>query len=314
MVKIYFDYKNIPPLQSVVTLGNFDGFHLGHQRILQETVTAANSLGLPALAMTFHPHPRRFFGHRLPNINGLGQKLALLKRAGADVVLIQPFTELFASISPETFVDEVLIEALGCREVVVGYDYSFGKGGVGNTALLQCMASQRGIGCRVVPPVKYDGNAISSSSLREYLAAGNVEMAARCMGRPFVLRGQVVRGAGRGKLLGFPTANIHPSDSMALPAYGVFLVGVTCQKRHYWGVANLGNCPTFRGNSPTLEVFLLNFRGNLYGKILNVKFFRRLRPEIKFSDANSLRHQQRCDIQRAKTLLERDNMLKLEMI
>lgn len=313
-MKIFFDYNEIPLSGAVVTLGNFDGFHLGHQRILRQTVAKSNSLGLPSLVMTFHPHPRRLFGAELPIITPLGQKLSLLKNAGADIALVQPFTKTFAATPPARFIEEILVGALGCRHVVVGYDYSFGRAGAGDTGMIQQLTQSLGIGCDIIPPVRYGEEVISSSAIRGYLAAGNVEMAANYMGRPFAVRGRVAAGAGRGKSLGFPTANLYPASSAALPAFGVYLVSVCAESSRYYGVANLGSHPTFPGGQMSLEVFLLEYEGDLYGSMLEVGFLRLLRTERKFPDASSLRRQQQQDVNFAKALLARGDMLKLERI
>jgi riboflavin kinase/FMN adenylyltransferase len=313
-VKIYFDYKKIPLNGTVVTLGNFDGFHLGHQRILRETVAKSNLLGLTSLVMTFHPHPRRLFGADLPIITPLGQKLSLLKKAGASIALVQPFTKAFAATPPARFIEDILLAALNCRHVVVGYDYSFGRAGAGDISLIQQLTESRGIGCDIIPPVRYGEEIISSSAIRRYLAQGNVEMAAKYMGRPFAIKGRVASGAGRGKSLGFPTANLYPVSSAALPAFGVYLVNVCTGGCRYWGIANLGNHPTFPGGKISLEVFLFEFEGDLYGSMLAVSFIKLLRTERKFPDAASLRRQQQQDVKLAKTLLTKDIMLKLQRI
>lgn len=313
-MKIYFDCNNILPKGAVITLGNFDGFHRGHQRILRETIAKAKIKGLPALVMTFNPHPRQFFGFSMPIITPMAQKLSLLKEAEANIVLIQPFTKAFAALSPSRFIEEILINALGCQHVVVGYDYSFGKAGAGDTLALRELTGRHGIGCDIIQPVRYGGEIVSSSGIREYLAQGNVEKAALYMGRPFAIRGRVCSGAGRGKSLGFPTANIYPAPSVALPAFGVYLVSAATRGRRYWGVANLGCRPTFPGGNISLEVFLFEFLGNLYGSLLEVTFFKQIRTERKFPDSASLSRQLTLDVNLAKTLLAQDNMLKLQRI
>ncbi len=313
-MKIYFDYKRVPPDGAVVALGNFDGFHLGHQEILRQTVLKSHSLCLPSLAMTFQPHPRRFFGSDLSLITSLGQKMSLLKKAGIDIALIQQFTQGFASISPQSFIQDVLAASLGCRHIVVGYDYSFGRAGSGDTSLIKELTSNLGITCDIIPPVMYGQEVISSSATRNFLATGNIEMAAKYMGRPFTVRGRVTPGAGRGKSLGFPTANIYPFSSAALPAYGVYLVQVCAMGNSYWGVANLGSHPTFPGGKRSLEAFILDFQGDLYGSLVSVSFIKRLRAECKFPDASNLQKQQMEDVKLAKTLLANDNMLKLQRI
>lgn len=310
-MKVYFDFNQVSLPGTVVTLGNFDGFHLGHQRILQETKAQAHLHGLPALVMTFHPHPKRLFGASLPLITPLGVKLGLLKKAEADIVLVQPFNRDFADLTPRQFVQDVLRDALACKQVVVGYDYSFGRWGAGDTALLGQMTRSLGMGCLVIPPVRCEGEVVSSSAVRSSLAAGKVELASKYLGRAYTLKGRVSRGSGRGKTLGFPTANIYPSSLAALPAFGVYLVRVCAEGRYYWGVANLGKRPTFPGGKVALEVFLFDYRGDLYDSRLEVGFARRLRSEIKFTDGESLRRQQLEDVKGAKTLLARDNVLRL---
>lgn len=313
-MRIYFDYINVPKGGTVVALGNFDGFHLGHQEILKKTVCKARSMGLPALAVTFHPHPRRFFGTDLPLITTLGQKMSLLKTAGVDIALVQPFTQVFASMSPQSFIEDILAASLGCRHIVVGHDYSFGRKGSGDTSLLEALTAKLGITCDIIPPVMSGRDVISSSAIRDFLAAGNIEMAAKYMGRPYQIRGRVAPGAGRGKSLGFPTANIYPFSTAALPALGVYLVQVCVSGNSFWGVANLGKHPTFPGGQTSLEVYLLDFEDDLYGSVLAVSFVKPLRPERKFSDADSLRKQLALDVKLAKTLLANDNMLKLQRI
>lgn len=310
-MKIYFDYNDVPAQGAVITLGNFDGFHLGHQRILSATVGVGSALGLPALVMTFQPHPRRFFGGDLPLITPLGQKLALLKRAGADLVLVQAFTRTLADLAPEVFFREVLVRALGVRHLVVGWDYSFGRGGAGDTAFLQELAARHRLGCDIIPPVRWGQETVSSSAVRRFLAGGQVEKAAALLGRAFSLKGRVLPGAGRGKSLGFPTANLYPPRGQALPAYGVYLVRACTRGRSHWGVANIGRHPTFPGGEVSLEVHLLDFSGDLYGRLLQVSFLKGLRGERKFSGPAALALQLVRDVELAKTLLARDSVLKL---
>lgn len=303
-MEIYFDYKKmLPPRDTVVTLGNFDGFHLGHQRIVGQTIDTASKLGLSALVVTFHPHPRQLFSTDLAVVTPLDQKIAILAETGIDYLLVQPFTKDFASTDPGLFIQDVLHKALCCRHVVIGYDYSFGKAGAGDTNFMKSTTQALGMGCDIVAPVTWDQEIISSTAVRKYLAMGDVETAAKYMGRLFSLRGRVESGAGRGKNLGFPTANLYPGRASALPAFGVYLVKVRVQGKEFWGLANIGCHPTFPDNRISLEVFLLDYQGNLYGSIIEVAFFKKLRDEVRFSDPDSLKLQVRQDIDQALYLI-----------
>lgn len=310
-MKIYCDYKNVAIHGTVVTIGNFDGFHLGHRKILATTKAMARDLTLPTLVMTFQPHPRRFFQKELPLLTPLGQKLSLLQKAAASIAVIQPFTKAFADTPPTKFLEEVVIKALKCRQIVVGYDYSFGSAGAGGTELIKEVSAAWGVGCRIIEPVRIDGNIVSSSVIRSCLADGDVTQARHYLGRPHMIMGKVTKGQGRGHKMGFPTANIYPSSAFAEPKPGVYLVRVDLRNQSYWGLANLGSQPTFNGKQKALEVFLIGFCGNLYGKYLKVNFFHRLRDERMFPEPKSLIAQLKQDVELAKTLLACDDMLNL---
>ena len=308
---VFFDFNKIPPGGgTVVTLGNFDGFHLGHQRIVGHTVETAKKLGLRSVVITFHPHPRQLFSGDLAVLTPLERKVGLLGQVGVDIVLVQPFTKAFAATDPRIFLSSVLHKALNCRHVVVGYDYTFGKGGSGSTHLLESEAAGLGMDCEIIKPVTIDDEIISSTAVRKYLALGRVDVAASLMGREFTLRGRVESGAGRGKKLGFPTANIYPPPSAAIPALGVYMVKVVISTMEYWGIANIGYHPTFPDNKLALEVMVLNYEGNLYGSIIDVMFHKWLRAERRFPDVNSLAGQVQLDVAEVNALLKNYNMLK----
>jgi len=313
-VEIYFSYNKIPcQTEKVITLGNFDGFHRGHQKIVSRTVASATDLGLSSLIMTFHPHPRQLFSGDLAILTPLERKAKLLS-TDVDFLLVQPFTKSFAAMDPRKFIEEILIKSLRCRKVVVGYDYSFGAAGAGNTQLLQEVCGEQGLECEIIDPVWGDDEIISSTVVRNYLSQGNVQTAAKYMGRPYAIAGRVEAGAGRGKKLGFPTANIYPPPAVALPAFGVYLVKAVFQGQAHWGLANVGRHPTFPSHRPSLEVFVLDFQGDLYGEMMEIYFYQRIRPEQKFSHAKALQEQVGLDLQHAHALLETDNVLKLQRI
>jgi riboflavin kinase/FMN adenylyltransferase len=314
-VQVFFDYNKIPPSGgTVVTLGNFDGFHLGHQRIVGRTVEIAKSSGLRSVVITFHPHPRQLFSSDLAVLTPLERKVELLGESGVDVVLVQPFTRAFASMDPRLFLSDVLQEALDCRHVVVGYDYAFGKGGSGSTQLLELETARLGMKSEVIKPIKINNDIISSTAVRKFLSLGKVETAAEFMGRRFQIRGRVEHGAGRGKMLGFPTANIYPSQSAALPAFGVYMVEVSIKGKGYWGVANIGRHPTFPDDRISLEVMVLDFESDIYGTIIDVMFHKRLRDERRFPDADSLSNQVGLDVAEVKALLQNPCVLKLQRV
>lgn len=314
-MKIYFDYNNIQALGgTVITLGNFDGFHLGHQKILSITQEIAGHKNLSSLVITFHPHPRQLLGGDLAVLTPLERKVQLLINAGAENLLVQPFTRTFASTDPREFLKQVLFSTLNCRHLVVGYDYSFGKGGRGNTDLIENVCQELGVGFSIIPPVTHGEDIISSTAIRRLLSQGNVEMAAEFLGRAFTISGQVERGAGRGRNFGFPTANLYPPPSIAQPALGVYMVKTWLEGKDFWGIANIGYHPTFPDDRLSLEVYLMDFSGDLYGSELEVSFLHRLRPEIRFSDSTSLVAQLEKDVNRVKTLLSSDDVLKLQRI
>lgn len=296
--------------QTVVTLGNFDGFHMGHKRIIAQTVAAAGEKGLQAVAMTFHPHPRQLFSGDLSVLTPLENKVALLAESGLDALVVQPFTREFAALAPQAFVRDILLQGLGTRHLVVGYDYSFGRGAGGTTQALQHWGQELGFTCNVVEAVRDGGEIVSSTAIRRYLTRGDVHTAARFLGRPYSIDGKVEHGAGRGSKLGFPTANVYPKKFMALPAYGVYLVEVLVNGSGYYGVANIGYNPTFAGLDIALEVNIFNFSGDLYGKKIKVGFLRHIRKEIYFSNPADLIKQIKEDILVARALLDQHYVLK----
>lgn len=308
---IYRNYNNVAADGTVVTLGNFDGFHIGHQRILAVTKGVAAACGLPALVMTFLPHPRRSFKNKLPILTPLAEKTVLLAKAGADITVIQPFTLDFAKIPPRQFIEKVVFQALKCRHLVVGYDYSFGNAGAGNTSLIERLTAANGVGCDIIEPVRIEGQIVSSSAIRRYIQDGAVEKARSLLGRPYSLSSNVATGHSRGRTMGFPTANLYPSSQLAQPKPGVYLVRASWANQVCGGVANLGYQPTFSGQRLALEVFLLGFRGNLYGKRLKVEFLQRLREERKFPSCAVLVEQLKRDVELAKTLLAGTDVLNL---
>ncbi len=293
-----------PFSRTVVTVGNFDGVHLGHRAILARVIHRARELDCQPVALTFDPHPAKVLnpGSNLRLLTTPAQKIALLQSAGLSVV-VQPFTREFAAIPAREFVRNYFLERLKAREVVVGHDYCFGYKREGNIELLKEMGQALGFTVQVVWAVEVDNAVVSSSLIRAMLRLGKVREANRLLGRAYGVTGQVVAGKGRGaKLLGVPTANLV-SENDLLPASGIYGVWVPMGDRKLPGVANIGTCPTFDNQELTLEVHLINFSGDLYGEVLQVEFVARLREERRFPSIGDLAAQIRDDIAEGQRVL-----------
>ncbi len=306
------------PGPSVVAPGNYDGVHLGH-RALVETARRLALRDDPAprvVALTFDPHPLHFVApdRAPPLLTTPERRVELLRAAGADAVVIRSFDAEFSALSPEAFVDRVLIDDLGAVGVVVGTDFRFGACRAGNVELLHSLGSARGLQVATVPPVTLDGQLVSSSQVRAAIAAGDVSLAARMLTRVHDVERGVVHGDHRGRTLGFPTANLELAGLMP-PADGVYAVALrildgdpadsdqalTSQCR--FGVANLGVRPTLNAGR-SMEVHVLDFEGDLYGRRLRVGFVERLRGEQKFQSLDALRTQIARDVDRARAALD----------
>ncbi len=282
----------------VVGLGNFDGVHIGHQKLISELVSLAKEVGGIPAVFTFHPHPLAVLKPEScpPLLLSQESKQKFIARLGVDILLLAPFDVIFASLSPKDFIKTVLHEEIGARGVVVGYNYTFGHRGMGTPALLEEMSSTYGYQVRVVPPVMVEGQAVSSTLIRGLLIKGEVAEAARFLGYYPFMEGQVVAGERRGSTLGFPTANLDIDQTLLIPANGVYSAKVHIDGDTYYGVANIGVKPTFQGKIRNLEVHLLDFYQDLYGKQIKVSFTSRLREEKRFSSPNDLIKQIELDI------------------
>jgi len=289
----------------VLTLGNFDGVHLGHQAIFKKVVERAREISGTSVAFTFEPHPLKVLSpDRSPQLlNTFHGKLRLFEAAGIEVVICANFTRVFADQHPEDFAREVLHKQIGVKEVYVGYDYAFGKGREGSIESLKRMGQTHGFKVGVIEPVQVDGVVVSSSTIRDLITSGRVEEGARLLGRHYTIEGEVVHGSHRGHTLGFPTANIKSNNEL-IPAFGVYAVLARVQGRTLKGVASIGIRPTFDGGPVSMEVFLFEFGEDLYGKEMEVAFVKRLRGEEKFPDVEALVHQIQEDVQNAREALK----------
>jgi riboflavin kinase / FMN adenylyltransferase len=310
-MQIIHDLKAItkPFKNAVVTTGNFDGVHIGHQALFHEIIERADAISGTSVAITFDPHPMRVLqqnGHP-PLITLLDQKIELIESTGIDVLIIIPFTTEFASLPAHKFITDVLVDKIGMQVIIIGSDYSFGKNREGNLALLQEMAGH--IGFQVVVADWIQGpdtraERISSTRIRELVMSGDMERTRKHLGRYYQIRGRVARGRNRGgRLLGFPTANINLQDELC-PQTGVYAVTVEVGEKQFNGVANIGYSPTFDDHIFTVEVHLLDFEDDLYDTVIRVNFIQRLRAEKKFSGIEELSDQINQDILQAREILD----------
>ncbi|HKP34373.1 MAG TPA: bifunctional riboflavin kinase/FAD synthetase [Sphingomicrobium sp.] len=290
---------------SIVALGNFDGFHLGHQAVVGRAIQRAFHERRPVIVATFDPHPVRFFKPDLPpfRLTTLDQREALFAHAGADGMLVFTFDEALRSTSAKDFVTELLVKRIGAAGVVTGDDFTFGKMRGGNAELLRTLGEQHGIVAETVSPVLLDGERISSGRIREALEAGDTATATRLLSRDYAIEGVVRRGDARGRELGYPTANMALGDYQR-PKYGIYAVRVTLDDgSEHPGVASLGVRPTFDPPQELLEAHLLDFDGDLYGRRLEVALHAFIRTEHKFESVDALVAEMRSDEAQARKLL-----------
>jgi riboflavin kinase/FMN adenylyltransferase len=287
-----------------LTIGNFDGVHMGHAKLLQRVRDRAAATGLVSVALTFDPHPRRvLMGNAAPPaITMTPHKLECIEAAGIQVAVVLPFTRELAAREPEEFVREALVEGLFLRHLVIGYDYAFGKGRKGNFELLSALGQKYGFGVERLDPVIINDAVVSSTRIRDMVQAGKVWEVRPLLGRFHQVRGTVVHGQKRGRKLGFPTANLALSDEL-VPLPGVYAVWVDVAGVIRPGVANIGKNPTFGEFEMSVEAHILDYKGKLYGEPLRVHFVQRIRSEKKFSGPDALIARIRADIGLARMIL-----------
>lgn len=294
-----------PRLRSpVLTLGNFDGVHRGHQQILERVVERARANDGTAVALTFHPHPAAVLApQRAPQlITNLRTRVERLAASGLDVTLVQRFTAKFSRIAAEEFVRHLLVDGLGVKTIVVGHRVSFGHERSGDAGLLRRLSQECGFDLDVIGPVEVDGTEVSSSAIRRAITAGELSRAASLLGHGVSVCGRVVHGQHRGKLLGVPTANLRVGG-LVLPPDGVYAVHVRIGRRTYGGVANLGKRPTFGEHERGLETHVFEYSGDLYGQLIAVSFVDFLRGEIKFPNPKALVEQIARDVEEAHRIV-----------
>ena len=290
---------------SCLTIGNFDGVHLAHQKLLARVRERARALNLVSLAVTFEPHPRRVLlaKNDPPRLTTPEVKLELIAASGIEACLVLQFTRAFAALEPEEFVRECLVRDLGMRELIIGHDWAFGKGRRGGYETLSALGKDMGFAVESLAPVLVEDAVVSSTRIRDMLTAGDVWDARALLGRFHKVRGDVIHGADRGgKLLGFPTANVDVVDQL-LPKTGVYAVWVTKGEQTWSGVANIGMNPTFGGDRLSVEAHIFEYSGDLYGKAVDLHFVQRLRSEKKFSGVEELKTRIGEDVKLAKRIL-----------
>ncbi len=306
-MKIYHTLAEFTPLPyAVVTSGTFDGVHLGHQKILARLREICQDTGGESVVITFWPHPRIVVSGAtdLQLLSTIDEKIDLLEKQGVQHLLIVPFTRDFSELSSEQFIQQVLVEKIGTRKLVIGYDHRFGRNREGSFEHLSQNASRYGFEVQEIPRQDVEHVGISSSKIRQSLLEGNVHIAAEYLGRTYGLSGVVVKGNQLGRTIGYPTANIHVSESYKLiPADGVYVVQVEVNKQVYGGMMNIGIRPTIHGTHQTIEVNIFDFNADIYGQDIQVSFVEKIREEQKFLGVEALKAQLHQDSLTARQLL-----------
>jgi len=294
---------------TVITVGTFDGVHRGHWAVLQEIRRRAREAGRRSVLVTFHPHPLNIVrpDHAPLLLTTPVEKKEILAETGLDYAVFLSFNHILASYSPRRFVEEILLGRLGMEELVIGYDHGFGKGRSGDVETLERIGDELGFMVDVVSPIRAGEVPVSSSRIRKALLEGRVEGAREGLGRPYCVRGLVVRGDGRGRKLGFPTANLFvPVNGKLIPPPGVYAVLGGIKQGVFGGAIHIGPRPTFRGSRPTIELHLLDFDGEIYGEEVRVEFIRHLREVRPFASASALVDQLKFDVEAARAALAYD--------
>ncbi len=295
-----------PLAGAVVAIGNFDGVHRGHGAVIGAALARARALGRPAAALTFAPHPRRFFRPQEPlfTLSSLADKLRLLAATGLDGAVVMTFDAALATTPAEDFIGDILAGRLAIGGAAIGFDFHFGKNRTGSPAYLAEQGARLGFAVDVVPPLEDEGRPVSSGSIRQALAAGRVVEAAELLGYPWFVTAEVIHGDKRGRDLGFPTANMALAPACGLK-HGIYAVRARVDGELRDGVASFGRRPMFDDGAPLLEVFLFDFAGDLYGKVIEVAFIGWIRPELKFDSVEALMRQMDLDAALARDALSR---------
>ena len=316
-MKIFHGTDNAGILRgTVLTLGVFDGLHLGHQKIMEKVVNRAREIGAVPTAITFDPHPRAVLypENSPPLLQTLDQRLANFEVLGIEQAIVIRFDKQFANQDAEVFLRDIVHERLQAREVFLGKGFAFGKNRGGTIELLRKMSRELGFFADEVDEITLRGERISSSKIRHLLADGKVNLARRMLGRPYGIEGQIVHGDQRGRTIGFPTANLKPRNRV-VPKFGVYATATLIKDVWRRSITNVGVRPTFAGDGePSIETYIFDFDGDLYGEVLRVRFLHRIRNEKKFNGIDELKAQIQKDSTRARLYFKRqgvNNMLEI---
>lgn len=307
-MKNYEELKNISGLKGIA-LGNFDGIHLGHQALIKTLISKCHEKDLTAMVYTFGNHPATVLEHHnkviYPSkITPIPLKKKIMTKLGVEVLFLDTFTTELMSMSPENFVKDILMDKLKAKMLVVGEDFNFGKAAKGNTKLLHQISSQYGFDLFVVPPVFYNNVKISSSQIRQEIEQGNMEEVTHLLGRPFMMFNRIEKGFGRGKVLGYPTANLILEEQQMVPAEGVYATEVKLDGNVYMGATSVGKNPTFGTHHMTVETYVIGHHLMLYNREIELHFYRKMRDQITFDNVEMLKNQISEDVRKIKEYLQ----------
>ena len=294
IIKSINDIDNI--YKSVVTIGNFDGVHKGHQVLINEAVQFANKRNLKSVVFTFDNHPANYFEKKhVKNIITNNEKINRIKNLGVDILVIIPFDSYMTKISPIEFIKGVLIDKLGAGKIIVGHDFTFARRKEGNTKLLKEMSSKYGFELEIVNPIKVNDIRVSSTYIRQLVAEGSVDKVNKYLGYHCEIKGNVIKGKQLGRTIGFPTANIEINDDLLIPNNGIYVTKVYVHNDVYYGATNIGYNPTVNGDKLSIETNILEFEKDIYGQIIKIEFLERIRDEKKFNSLEELKAQLKKD-------------------
>jgi len=299
-MQVYRDINEIAfKKKSHLTIGTFDGIHVGHQKIIKDVVHAAKAKGLRSVLITFYPHPKTILNHPKSPIHLLtpvDEKIELLQKLQLDVVLIIPFSKELADMNPKSFVEDYLIKRVGVQQFSIGFNHAFGRDRQGNESVLRKIGEGNQFDVHIIPPVRIDSEIVSSTKIRQFLNDGDLIHANQYLGRDYQVRGVVQQGEKLGAKIGFPTANIHVKETLKLiPQDGVYAVRIQIGNADFEGMANIGHKPTVKGKDHGIEVHIHDFSGDLYNQELTIYFVKRIRDEKHFESVDALSSQIKQD-------------------
>ena len=305
-MKIYKEFEPSPEncgMKTVATLGTFDGVHIGHRKILKQVVTRAKQIGEKAVVLTFDKHPISVIRPDITPklLTSLEEKLVIFDESGIDITFVLAFTKKIAEMTAEQFIENYLISCLGMDYFIVGYDHSFGRDRIVSSERLQKYSQKFNFNLEILQPISVEGKIVKSSIIRDHILEGKVDLAALFLGENYSLSGHIVEGRGIGKIIGFPTANMVPSDKgKIIPGSGVYSGWIEIENEHKDALITIGSRPTFDLKDELIEIHIPDYKGNLYGKTVRIGFFKRIRNIEKFETSKELIQQIKFDIEQSK--------------